>query len=244
MLAVQQLIGTGLDVWAVSIASLLMMLVVVGRMKVAIDQIVAANQLREQAQADLAHQAAHDPLTGLPNRSAGLLLIEEALDQARLRGTSTGLLFIDLDDFKKVNDTLGHGAGDAVLCEVAVLMRAAVRRGDVVARLGGDEFVVLLQPLDDEAAAVEVADRIVGELSRPIVIGNGYRVRVGASIGVAVGNQAGTDADALLREADTALYRAKASGRSRVEVFDRTLRAELSRAGRAGTGAGRGDRAR
>ena len=228
-LAVQQLIGARLDVWAVSIAALLMMLAVVGRMKVAIDQIVAANRLREEAQAELAHQAAHDPLTGLPNRSAGLALIDEALAQARLRGTGAGLLFVDLDDFKKVNDTLGHGAGDAVLCEVAALMRAAVRRGDVVARLGGDEFVVLLRSVGDEATAVEVAHRIVGELSRPVVIGNGYRVRVGASIGVAVGNQAGTDADTLLREADTALYRAKASGRSRVEVFDRTVRAEFRR---------------
>ena len=227
-LAVQQLVGRPLDVWAVVIASLLMFLAVVGRMKVAIDQIVAANRLREQAQADMAHQAAHDPLTGLPNRSAGLRLIDDALGQARLRGTRTGLLFIDLDEFKRVNDTLGHGAGDAVLREVASLMRAAVRRGDVVARLGGDEFVVLLQPLDDEAAAVKVADRIVTALSRPIVVGNGYRVRIGASIGVAVGSEAGTDADTLLREADAALYRAKASGRSRVEVFDRTLRAELS----------------
>ena len=242
-LAVQQLVGRPLDVWAVVIASLLMFLAVVGRMKVAIDQIVAANRLREQAQADLAHQAAHDPLTGLPNRSAGLRLIDDALGQARLRGTRAGLLFIDLDEFKRVNDTLGHGAGDAVLREVASLMRAAVRRGDVVARLGGDEFVVLLQPLDDEAAAVKVADRIVTALSRPIVVGNGYRVRIGASIGVAVGSEAGTDAETLLREADAALYRAKASGRSRVEVFDRTLRAELSHRASAGTGAGPGDRA-
>ena len=227
-LAVQQVIGLRLDVWAVVIASLLMFLVVVGRMKVAIDEIVAANRLREQAQADLAHQAAHDPLTGLPNRLAGLRLIDDALDQAQLRGRRAGLLFIDLDEFKKVNDTLGHEAGDQVLCEVAARMRATVRRGDVLARLGGDEFVVLLQPVENEAAAVDVAHRIVAALSRPIVVGEGYRVRTGASIGVAVGGAAGVEAESLLREADTALYRAKASGRGRVEAFDRTLRAELS----------------
>ena len=138
-----------------------------------------------------------------------------------------GLLFVDLDGFKSVNDTFGHRAGDEVLCAAALRMQQAVRTGDLVGRLGGDEFVVLLEPVVDEESAVAVGERLIAEVSKPIVLSRGQRVRIGASVGVAISQDAQTDADALLVEADTAAYRAKTLGRGRTEVFDAELRREL-----------------
>jgi diguanylate cyclase (GGDEF)-like protein len=139
----------------------------------------------------------------------------------------TGLLFVDLDGFKAVNDGHGHAAGDEVLREVARRLSAAVRPGDVVCRLGGDEFVVLVEQVDDEHGLLELANRLIATVSEPIAVGR-TRVRIGASIGVAVSRDGGTDADALFAEADTAAYRAKARGRGRAEVFDETLRRQLN----------------
>jgi diguanylate cyclase (GGDEF)-like protein len=227
-LAVQQLLGLPLDVWAVVIGSVLTFVLVVARMNLSIDQILAANRQREQLQEDLAHQAAHDSLTGLPNRAQAMRLIQGALSRAQRSGAIIGLLFIDLDGFKRVNDTLGHAAGDEVLREAAQRMVRSVRGGDTVARLGGDEFVVLLEPLDEQASAVSVADRLMAEVSSPIPLASGRSVRVGASIGVALSQDGTTDPDLLLNEADVAVYRAKAGGRGRTEIFDAGLRREVN----------------
>ena len=226
-LAVQHLFDLPLDIWAVVLASVLMFLLVVARMNVAIHQIVTADRGREEAQAELAHQAAHDSLTGLPNRAQCLELLTGTLNRAQRSGAMIGLLFVDLDGFKAVNDTFGHGAGDDVLRSVSRRMQTVVRGGDVVGRLGGDEFVVLLEPVVDERSAVEVGERLIANVSAPIVLANGEAVSVGASVGVAISQDAGTDADALLVEADTAAYRAKNRGRGRTEVFDSGLRREL-----------------
>lgn len=228
-LAAQAALGLPPTIWAVVVFSIIAVLLVVARMNLSIRQIQAANAEVAAAQAELTHQAAHDPLTGLANRAQAMNLITGALSRGQRSGAVVGLLFIDLDGFKQVNDTLGHPAGDEVLRVVARRMQEAVRAGDVVARLGGDEFVVLLEPLDEQASGQAVAERIIGVVTEPMRLANGHQVRVGASVGLAIAQDAHTDADRLLQEADLAVYRAKWAGRGRIEVFDRTLRDQLVR---------------
>jgi diguanylate cyclase (GGDEF)-like protein/PAS domain S-box-containing protein len=179
---------------------------------------------------EIRHRGLHDPLTELPNRT----LVLERLAQAVARVTRTGpahpriaLLFLDLDHFKNVNDSLGHRAGDEVLCQVADRLRAAVRPADTVGRFGGDEFVVLCEDVEDEAMARVIAARLAEAFAAPFRAGGDDHV-LGASIGVALmdtGTDAVLDPDALLRDADAAMYRAKEAGRSRIEVFDMGMRA-------------------
>ncbi|MFD2089992.1 EAL domain-containing protein [Blastococcus deserti] len=190
-------------------------------------QIVHAVRQREELQSALAHQATHDPLTALPNRAQALRLVTSALHRAQRSGQMTGLLFVDLDGFKGVNDSHGHASGDEVLREVARRMTAVVRPGDVVGRLGGDEFVVLVEQVALERDLLDLAERLIGAVSAPIDAA-GQQVRIGASVGVAVSRDAGTDADALVAEADTAAYRAKRRGRGRAEMFDEALRLQLT----------------
>jgi len=229
ILVVQLLAGVALDAWSVAIGSVAMSLLVVGRMAVSIRDITTANRERERVQNELAHQAAHDSLTGLANRAQAMRLIQGALSRAQRSGDIVGLLFLDLDGFKTINDTMGHAAGDEVLRTVARRLEVGVRGGDVASRLGGDEFVVLLEPLDQMASAVEVAERLVAAVSAPITLTDDRQVAVGASIGVALSQDGVTNPDKLLHEADVAVYRAKTAGRGRTEVFDSALREELRR---------------
>jgi diguanylate cyclase (GGDEF)-like protein/PAS domain S-box-containing protein len=168
------------------------------------------------AHAKLEHQALHDPLTGLANRDLLMDRLAHALARSTRSGHRTMVMFCDLDHFKEVNDSLGHEAGDAVLVTVADRLRAAVRPGDTVARLGGDEFVVVAEGVVTADDQVALAARVQAVLDQPVHVGD-RDVRSGASIGVAV---AGPDADArsVLREADAAMYRAKARGRGRYEM--------------------------
>ncbi|MGY1639005.1 putative bifunctional diguanylate cyclase/phosphodiesterase [Geodermatophilus sp. SYSU D00742] len=189
-------------------------------------EIVHSVRRREELQFALAHQATHDPLTELPNRAQALTLVTSALHRAQRSGEMTGLLFVDLDGFKGVNDSHGHACGDDVLRAVARRMSAAVRPGDVVCRLGGDEFVVLVERVRAERDLQELGDRLIAAVSEPITAA-GQQVRIGASVGVAVSRDSGTDADALVAEADTAAYRAKRRGRGRTEMFDERLRVQL-----------------
>jgi diguanylate cyclase (GGDEF)-like protein len=188
--------------------------------------LVAEMKERQVLQEHLAHQAAHDPLTELANRARMLELIEAALHRGQRGGTQVGLLFIDLDYFKIVNDTLGHRAGDDVLRTAADRMRDLVRAGDTVGRLGGDEFVVLLEPLTNPPEVGVLAARLITAISAPMTISD-REVTIGASIGVAVTADGSTDANQLLHHADVAAYRAKAGGRGRAELFDDALRREL-----------------
>jgi len=195
-------------------------------------QLVGAIHERERLQEVLAHQASHDALTELPNRTQAQALIDAALHRTARREGRVGLLFVDLDHFKSVNDTHGHAAGDELLRVLSGRMGASLRGGDVVARLGGDEFVVLVEQVDHEGALVELGTRILDAVCAPVELTGrnaGARVRVGASIGVAISPAGGGSSERLLREADVAAYRAKAAGRGRVEVFDETLRADLAR---------------
>jgi diguanylate cyclase (GGDEF)-like protein len=192
-----------------------------------VKEIVNSVRQREELQFALAHQATHDPLTGLPNRAQAVTLVTSALHRGRRSGVMTGLLFLDLDGFKGVNDSHGHAAGDEVLVEVAGRLRAAVRPGDVVCRLGGDEFVVLVEPVHSEPDLLDLAERLIATVSEPIAA-TGHQVRIGASVGVAISRDGGADADVLFAEADTAAYRAKRHGRGRAEIFDDALRRHLT----------------
>lgn len=171
---------------------------------------------RAEAAARLAWQAFHDPLTGLPNRALLLDRLGNALDRSKRSPRITALMFIDLDDFKDVNDTLGHEAGDQLLCEVGRRLSSLVRAGDTVARLGGDEFIVLADGLEAAGEAAAIAQRINNLLANPIIV-RGTELSVTASIGIAFDSD--HEPDRLLREADNALYRAKAAGKSRFEVY-------------------------
>jgi diguanylate cyclase (GGDEF)-like protein/PAS domain S-box-containing protein len=175
---------------------------------------VALARLREEER--IRHDSVHDPLTGLPNRTLLRSHLERALARSQREGTTTGVLFVDLDGFKQVNDLHGHSVGDAVLVEVGARMRAAVRPTDTVARVGGDEFVVVCEPID-EPAAFALSRRLLEAISAPLQIA-GVQHDLSASIGIALGC---SGADAMLRDADSAGYRAKAGGRSRVELYRR-----------------------
>jgi diguanylate cyclase (GGDEF)-like protein/PAS domain S-box-containing protein len=185
---------------------------------------------RSELERQLRRQARLDPLTGLANRTVLSERLEHALLLRRAGSTPLGLLLVDLDGFKAVNDRAGHLAGDALLVEVGKRLTVAVRRGDTVARLGGDEFAVLLEDCDDgdlTAAGQVDAERILASLRRPIVI-DGRELAVGASLGLVVARPDSTPED-MLREADCALYASKAAGRARVTVFGPDLHEKAMR---------------
>lgn len=178
--------------------------------------------------AALSWAATHDELTGLPNRWSMNTQIDAALENER---DDIAVLFCDLDRFKDVNDSLGHRVGDVVLCSVADRLRGLMRPGDVLGRLGGDEFLILCTPVTAREAGL-VGERIIYELSRPFEIevdGTPMAVSLGASVGVALASVDSADVGELLQAADAAVYKAKARGRNRVEVFDRGLREEARR---------------
>ncbi|MEU8778995.1 EAL domain-containing protein [Streptomyces sp. NPDC048606] len=184
---------------------------------------------RVRLQAQLQHSAEHDPLTDLPNRALFTRRVRQALTGRRAGDHSTAVLFIDLDGFKAVNDTIGHQAGDELLVEAARRLQEAVRAGDTAARLGGDEFAALItgDGSRDRSAREyqvhEIAERLRTTLSRPYRIAGGD-VRVAASIGVAFADSGITPSD-LMRNADLAMYRAKAGGKDRVELYDPRMQA-------------------
>lgn len=175
--------------------------------------------LVEEVTGELAHQALHDPLTDLPNRSLVLDRAEHLVERAHRSGTVPAALFVDLDGFKDVNDTFGHPIGDALLVQVGARFAGVLRQADTIGRLGGDEFVVLLEGDPESPRAERVADRLIHSLAEPFELDElpGHPLHIGASVGVAVGARA--SAAELLRDADVALYEAKSSGRGRFVVF-------------------------
>ena len=186
---------------------------------------VASWRLNEGTRARLDHQAVHDGLTRLPNRLLFVDRLGVALARARRTDTVHAVLFIDLDHFKVVNDSLGHSAGDEVLLEVAARLDEVVRANDTVSRFGGDEFTVLAEDLVSESAALMLAARIAESLSRPARV-QSRDIALSASIGIAL-TRGRESAEHLLRDADAAMYLAKERGRGRVEVFDGALREQV-----------------
>jgi diguanylate cyclase (GGDEF)-like protein len=174
------------------------------------------HQELDAERAKLAEQARHDPLTGLPNRTLLFERLQQALAVAMRRGNPVAILFIDLDGFKHVNDRLGHHAGDELLVAVADRLEDAVRRIDTVARLGGDEFVVLCEDLDTDERPIEIANRVIAAIERPIIAG-GEELAISASVGVA--HSTGADEPSgLLKRADAAMYAAKQRGPGRHQL--------------------------
>jgi diguanylate cyclase len=192
-----------------------LVLLIVGRQLVVVLDNQALNRRLAAMVGQLEHQAFHDGLTGLANRALFRERVAHALRRRSQAGTPLALLFIDLDDFKMVNDELGHGAGDDLLVAVGGRLEACVRSEDTVARLGGDEFAMLLEQAPSHAVAVRVAERIL-EAMRPPFRLQGRDVQVGASVGVTVSDAA--EVDEVLREADVAMYLAKAHGKGRFEL--------------------------
>ncbi|MGY4622289.1 bifunctional diguanylate cyclase/phosphodiesterase [Bradyrhizobium sp. USDA 4486] len=173
---------------------------------------------------ELAHT---DILTGLPNRAFFLARLDELNRQLDDAGAAFSILMLDLDRFKNVNDSLGHGAGDVLLRQVAQRLRSALRAGDVLARLGGDEFAIIQEGCEDQrACATELAARIAKLVAEPFLL-PGHRVEIGTSIGIAIAPDHGTDQEQLLKKADLALYRSKSAGRNCYTVYDEAMSAEL-----------------
>jgi diguanylate cyclase (GGDEF)-like protein len=176
---------------------------------------------RKQAEEQLARRAFYDPLTELPNRALFLDRLQHMFHRARraLGNPLFAVLYLDLDRFKSINDSLGHQAGDELLVGIARRLERCLRPGDTLARLGGDEFTVLLDDITCEADATGVAERIHEELAAPIDV-RGYEMFTSVSVGIALSSAGYEHPDEMLRDADTAMYRAKAAGRARHQVFD------------------------
>jgi len=173
---------------------------------------------RKQAEERMRHIAQHDALTGLPNRLALLMRLGQLLPEARRHGWHLAIMFIDLDRFKIINDTLGHQVGDELLREVACRLSNVVRETDFVARLGGDEFVVILPGINSPADAAIVAGKIIASLSTPIHA-EGHELHTSPSIGISLFPSDGPDGDSILKNADTAMYHAKSAGRNNYQFF-------------------------
>ena len=179
----------------------------------------------------LRHRVLHDALTGLPNRLSFADSLEGALKRATVSGSPVGIIFLDLDHFKLINDSLGHHAGDELLRAVAPRLRSHLRPGDIVARFGGDEFGILVDRLADEDEATAIADRVSSGFDKPYLIGAAEHF-ITASLGIAIAQPSvrePADPDMLIRDADAAMYRAKERGRARCEIFDAEMRARALR---------------
>jgi diguanylate cyclase (GGDEF)-like protein/PAS domain S-box-containing protein len=187
--------------------------------------ITDINDLK-QAQELIIHNALHDPLTGLPNRTRLVERLELAMNRARrIENYNYAVLFLDLDRFKVINDSLGHWVGDQVLTIIAQKLKTHLRNIDLVVRLGGDEFMILLEDMTTTEDIIQVAERVSSDCQTPITV-NGYEMFTSLSIGIVLGSKDYHQASDLIRDADTAMYQAKAQGRSSYKFFDAAMHAE------------------
>ncbi len=191
------------------------------------DRLLAAERAVAEGQAQLQHLAHHDPLTGLPNRVLLRDRVTQALATAQRRHEKMALMFIDLDRFKEVNDTLGHATGDALLCHVADEFTRILREQDTVCRQGGDEFAIVLPDVDSAASVAQAVERVMALSNRRAAI-DGHQLPMSMSVGIAVFPQDAGDFDGLMQCADTAMYRAKASGRNAYRFYDPQMNIEAS----------------
>jgi diguanylate cyclase (GGDEF)-like protein len=179
---------------------------------------------RKRAEVELAHQALHDGLTGLPNRALFLDRLQLALARVQRRPSAVAVLFLDLDRFKVINDSLGHEIGDCLLVELAQRLQSVLRPGDTVARFGGDEFTVLCDDIDGERDAIVIAQRMGEAVAAPFLLAD-TEAFLTASVGIAMADGVDARPESLIRDADAAMYRAKERGKSRYELFDEVMRA-------------------
>ena len=177
---------------------------------------------RKRAEQQLAMQARHDALTGLANRTAFTEIVRDGLKTAA-PGRQVAVLFLDLDDFKVINDSLGHGAGDRLLAETARRLESALRPDDSIARFGGDEFTICLTDIENDQHVLRITERLLAELRPPFVL-DGERRYLTASVGVTMTESPDEDVEALMRDADAAMYQAKGQGKARCELFDASMR--------------------
>ena len=188
------------------------------KLVVAIIRAQAMKDAAELGAAQVSHMASHDSLTGLPNRALLTDRLAQAISLARRHGTRVALMYLDIDHFKNINDSLGHAVGDTLLQAAAARLMECVRGSDTVCRQGGDEFVVLLPQVDTVRDATLIAEKLVAAMAQPFAI-DGRHLHVTLSIGVSVYPDDGSDGDVLLRNADTAMYQAKKSGRNQYRAF-------------------------
>lgn len=182
----------------------------------------------KRAQETIEYQATYDALTGLPNRYLTMDRLKQLVASSRRKGGQFAVMYLDLDNFKAVNDTLGHPVGDDLLVNTALRLKAVLRESDSVGRMGGDEFVVLLGEINDERDIIAIADKILDELSQPLVIG-GNTLQTSSSIGITLFPNDGHTPDEMLQNADSALYEAKQSGRNRFCFFTQRMQADANR---------------
>jgi diguanylate cyclase len=239
-LIIQTVRDGAIDVPVMAGASIVIFLLVVVRMGRLVREVAStADQLgaqsdelrtslgeQESMEVQLRYQASHDPLTDLPNRPLFHDRLGQSLKRMSRSGLAVGLLYIDVDDFKTVNDTLGHEAGDKVLMELASRLRGLLRGADSPARLGGDEFVVLLDGMNDPRDATVVAERVLRAMTEPVIL-DGREVEVQVSVGIASSTDPGITEQELVREADTAMYAAKSRGKNCYFAYEPSLQEEL-----------------
>lgn len=205
------LIVAGLAVWFVA-----------NDLHLALHRLTLEMDAARKAQTEMTHFMQHDVLTGLPNRAHGIVLAESAMAQAREQQLQVGLLFVDLDYFKSINDSLGHTAGDDFLRQISGRLKRAVRTSDKVMRQGSDEFVIVMSNVSDLSQISSIATSILSRVARPVTI-QGTEVTTSCSIGISVYPDDGADAESLLRQADIAMYQAKESGRNTYRFFDKSM---------------------
>ena len=214
------------DVSVILVASGLAVWIIVNDMHQALASLRAQILQVTASQNQLTYLSQHDALTGLPNRSMGREHIQQAIVHATRNGSRVALLFVDLDNFKAVNDALGHAAGDEFLKQVASRLSSAVRKSDIVDRHGGDEFVIGLTDIDKAEDVSHAANKLMGSLSSPIVLRD-TQISTSCSIGIAMFPDDGPDYESLLRQADIAMYQAKQSGRNAYRFFDQTMHTNI-----------------
>ena len=196
---------------------LLTMVAVLGWVGILRRQVHQQTEVIRRSEARFRHLAEHDGLTGLPARNVLLERLELALDEIERQANSLALLMVDVDNFKHINDTMGHAVGDQVLIKIGTRLQESLRSSDTIARMGGDEFTVLLIGLNGQEEAQRLASHVVSKISEPMVL-QGIRVEVSVSVGVATCPESGSDVKTLLRNSDAALYQAKARGRNCYEM--------------------------
>ena len=220
------LANRALDTTVILLISGFAVWVMVGDLHKALGRLNVQIAQYAQSQQDLTHLSQHDALTQLPNRLLGRSRIEQAMAQARRSGTQVALLFVDLDNFKAINDSLGHTAGDDFLRQVAQRLRDTVRQSDVVARQGGDEFLVGITDVTQPDWVSTVADKVLASMGEHFMV-RGTEVSSSCSIGIAVYPQNGSDFETLLRHADISVYHAKDAGRNLYRFYDESMNTRM-----------------